>query len=66
MHSAYWTALYIPTHQMCVTRHNKKCETGHIQNSEHNIYILPVSVVVPALMAVLQNSQPESRKLYQF
>jgi hypothetical protein len=43
-----------------------KCETGHIQNSEHNIYILPVSVVVPALMGALQDSQPESMKIYQF
>jgi hypothetical protein len=43
-----------------------KCETVHIQNSEHNIYILPVSEVVPALMAALQDSQSESRKVYQF
>jgi hypothetical protein len=52
--------------QLCVKRHDMKCETGHIQNYEHNIYILPLSVVVPALMAALQDSQPESRKLYQF
>jgi len=54
------------TYQHTKARHNMKCETVHIHNSEHNIYILPVSVVVPALIAALQDSQPESRKLYQF